>query len=89
MGTAKSPDLGHVHPFTGVMDGSLGRAVMDARHGTAVMDESPGTAAMGGTQVESRGRVATPETMIIGIVAQRAETRTSEVTHGILHTGDY
>lgn len=79
MGTAKSPALGHVLPCMGVMDASLGTAVMDASLGTAVM---------GGTQVESRGQVATLVTLITGTVARRAETRTSEVTRGILHTGD-
>lgn len=79
MGTAKSPSLGHVHPFI------LGR---DASLGTAGMDASLGTAGMGGTQVESRGQVATLVTLITGTEAQRAETRTSELTHEILHTGD-
>lgn len=78
MGTAKNPGLGHVHPCMGVMGASLGTAVMDASLGRAVK---------GGTQVESRDQVATPVTLITGTVAQRAETRTSEVTREILHTG--
>lgn len=52
-----------------------------------VMDVSLGTAVMGGTP-GSLDQVATLVTLITGTVAQRAETRTSEVTHGILLTGD-
>lgn len=63
----------------GVMDGSLGTAVMGVRAGTA------GT---GGTQAESRDRVATLGTLTTGTGAQRAETRTSGVTHGTLRSGD-
>lgn len=63
----------------GVTDGSLGTAVMDARAGTAVT---------GGTQAESRDRVATLETLTTGTGAQRAETRTSGVTHETLRSGD-
>lgn len=40
------------------------------------------------TQAESRGQVATLETLITGTAAQKVETRTSEMTHGIQHTGD-
>lgn len=40
------------------------------------------------TQAESRGQVATLETLITGTAAQKVETRTSEATHGIQHTGD-
>lgn len=89
MGTAKSPGLGHARPCMGVMAVTVvshGSDVMDV---TDVTDVSLGTVVMGETQVESRGRVATHVTLITGIAAQRAETRTSEVTHGILHTGDY
>lgn len=78
MVTAKNPGLGHVHPCMGVMGASLG---------TAVMDVSLGRAVKGGTQVESRDQVATPVTLITGTGAPRAETRTSEVTREILHTG--
>lgn len=63
----------------GVMDGSLGTAVMDARAGTAVT---------GGTQEESRDRAATLETPTTATGAQRAETRTSGLTHGTLRSGD-
>lgn len=80
MGTAKNPDLGHVHPFMAGMGVSLEKAGMGV---------SLGTAGMGGTPVESRGQVATLVTLITGTVVQRAETRTSEVTLEILHTGDY
>lgn len=52
-----------------------------------VTDVSLGTAVMGGTP-GSLDQVATLVTLITGTVAQRAETRTSEVTHGILLTGD-
>lgn len=53
-----------------------------------VTDVSRGTTATGGIQVESRDLVATLVTTI-GTAAQRAEKRTWEVTHGILHTGNY
>lgn len=77
MGTAKSRGLGPVHLFMGVT------AV------TVVMDVSLGTAVTGGIRAGSPGRVATLVTTITATVAQRAETRMWEVTHGILHTGDY
>ena len=56
---------------------------------TCVTDVSPGTAVTGGAQVESLGQVATLVILITVTVVQRAETRTSEVTHGILLTGDF
>ena len=80
MGTAKSPGLSHVHPFMGAMAAthvSLGKGAKDVILGTAVM---------GGTRVERGGLVATT---ITATVAQRAETRTQEVTHGTLHTSEY
>lgn len=55
---------------------------------TGVRDVSPGTAVMGGTQVESPGKAATLVILNTDTGAQRAETRTSEVTHGNQHTGD-
>lgn len=85
MGTAKSPGLGHVHLFMGVMH------EMDAMHEMGVMgvmDVSLEKEVMAGIQAESRGRVDTRVTTITGIEAQRAETRISEVTRGIPHTGD-
>ena len=81
MGTARRPGLGLVHPCMGVMG--------DATDEMDVTGVSPGTTMMGGAQVESLGQVATLVILITVIVVQRAETRTSEVTHGILLTGDF
>lgn len=84
MGRAKSPGLGHVHLLMGV------KHVRDVViHVTAVMHVSLGTAVMGGPPAESRGRAATLVTTITGTAHQRAETRTSEVTRGILHISEY
>lgn len=63
--------------------------VLDPAHRfMGVTDVSLVKVVMAGIQVESRGLVATLVTTI-GTVAQRAETKNWEVTHGILHTGDY
>lgn len=62
--------------------GHLFMHVMGATDGTLEMVE------MGGTQAENRGQVPPLVTLITGTVARRAETRTSELPHGILHTGD-
>eukprot|EP00064_Thunnus_orientalis_P023912 superscaffoldBa00009579_g24174 len=80
MGTARRPGLGPVHPCMGVMGGATD--VMD------VTDVSPGTTMTGGAQAESLGQVATLVIPITVTVVQRAETRTSEVTHGILLTAE-
>lgn len=86
MGTAKSPDLGHAHPFTGA---SLGTVVTGVLLATAVKPGSLGTAVTGGTREESRGRAAALVTTITDTVARRPETKTPEdQNRGILHTGD-
>ena len=96
MGTPKRPDLGPVHPCMGVTGDAMGvkdvmcvMGVMDVKDVKDVKDVSPGAAVMGGPQVESLGQAATLVILITVTVAQRVETRTSEVTHGILHTGDF
>lgn len=73
MGTAKSTDLAHAHLILAAMDGSTEIVVR---------------VVTGGTLGESQDRVGIPETLTTGTGARRAETRTSEVTHGSHPTGD-
>lgn len=76
MGMAKTTDLAHARLILVAMDGSPEMVAMDV------------TVVTGGTLEESREWVATPETLTTGTGARKAETRTSEMTHGSHPTGD-
>lgn len=80
MGMAKTTDLAHARLILVAMDGSPEMDVMDVTVVTGgSLEES---------LEESQEWVATPETLTTGTGAQKAETRTSEMTRGSHPTGD-
>lgn len=76
MGMAKTTDLARARLILVAMGGSPEMVAMDV------------TVVTGGTLEESPEWVATPETLTTGTEARKAETRTSEMTHGSHPTGD-